>query len=101
MKDIIRWNRLNSKKHLQIGTELKIFIERVDELNVTALQKVIPDLNKSITYKVKKGDNLSLIAKKFNTSIEDIVRDNKIDIKKPLKIGKKLKIIVNILSSDE
>ena len=27
--------------------------------------------------------------------------DNKIDIKKPLKIGKKLKIIVNILSSDE
>jgi membrane-bound lytic murein transglycosylase D len=101
MKDIIRWNRLNSKKHLQIGTELKIFIERVDELNVTALQKVIPDLNKSITYKVKKGDNLSLIAKKFNTSIEDIVRDNKIDLKKPLKIGKKLKIIVNILSSDE
>ena len=46
-----------------------------------------------IEYKVKKGENLAAIAKKFKVSREDLARWNKIDKNKPLQAGETLIII--------
>lgn len=51
-----------------------------------------PDAPKHVTHTVKKGDNLSVIAHKYGTSVDSIARYNGLDAKKPLQIGKTLTI---------
>lgn len=48
--------------------------------------------SKTTYYTVKKGDSLSKIAKKYNTSVSKICKANGIKESKPLRIGQKLKI---------
>ena len=51
---------------------------------------------KKITYRVKSGDTLGKIAKKFKVSQKQIVQWNHIDPKKVLRKGQKLTIIVDV-----
>lgn len=44
------------------------------------------------TYTVQAGDNLTVIAKKFNTTIEDLVTLNKVRDKNLIYVGQVLKI---------
>lgn len=44
------------------------------------------------TYTVKKGDNLTKIAKKFKTTVDDLVKKNNIKDKNKIKVGQVLKI---------
>ncbi|HMK65406.1 MAG TPA: LysM peptidoglycan-binding domain-containing protein [Thermodesulfobacteriota bacterium] len=46
-----------------------------------------------IEYKVKKGDNLASIAKKYKVTREDLAKWNKIDKNKPLQAGEVLIVI--------
>ncbi|MBR1413482.1 MAG: LysM peptidoglycan-binding domain-containing protein [Bacilli bacterium] len=75
VNDIINTNNLKSNI-LSIGQELKI-----------------PSNNSSttITYTVKKGDSLYLIAKKYNTTVDNIKRKNNLTSNN-LSIGQVLKI---------
>lgn len=43
-------------------------------------------------YKIKKGDNLTKIAKKFNTTIDQLVLDNGIENKSKIRRGEILKV---------
>lgn len=43
-------------------------------------------------YVVEKGDSIELIGSKFGVNRKNIIRDNNIDIKKPLKIGQELRV---------
>ncbi len=52
-----------------------------------------------MTYRVKSGDNLSTIARKFKVRVKDLKLWNQLDSAKPLQIGQKLKIIVNVVNS--
>ena len=76
-----------------------IFISHINKLPLPG-NTLIPESNapieNTVTYIVKKGDNLSSIAKKFNTSVSNIVASNGI-IKNPNLIypGWSLKIITN------
>jgi len=64
--------------------------ESLENLNIAILFSPIPTAD-SFIYEVQKGDTLTRIAKKFNTTIELILRSN--NLKDPgLKIGRKLKI---------
>lgn len=49
---------------------------------------------KTITYKVKKGDTLSAIAKKYGTTYQKIAKDNGIENPNFIKVGQTLKIKV-------
>ncbi len=51
-----------------------------------------PPKPKAVYHTVKSGDNLSKIAKKYGTTIQAICKLNKIDAKKPLQQGKKLRV---------
>jgi LysM repeat protein len=62
-------------------------------------QKInIPENSVSINYTVKLGDTLSSIAKKHQTTSNDIAKTNKISNPRKLKPGQKLKIIKGLSS---
>jgi len=48
----------------------------------------------AIAYQVKKGDSLSSIAARHNISVAALLRANRIDPKKPLRIGQRLAVPV-------
>jgi N-acetylmuramoyl-L-alanine amidase CwlA len=48
------------------------------------------DYVETITYRVRFGDSLSKIAKKYNTTVEKLVKDNKIRNKHLIFVGQKL-----------
>ncbi len=50
--------------------------------------------NRPIVYKIKKGDNLSRISKKFNIPIKDICKSNRIKNRNNIKAGMLIKIPV-------
>lgn len=56
------------------------------------LSEVKQESTKSITYIVKKGDNLTKIAKKYNTTVAKLVSDNKIKNKNLIYVGQKIVI---------
>jgi len=69
------------------------------EKDLSKVTNVGIDINRKVTYRVKKGDNLSKIASKFKVSVANLRLWNKLDNKKPLQPGQKLKIIVNVINS--
>lgn len=53
-----------------------------------------PKKKEAIAYQVKKGDSLSSIAARHDISVAALLRANRIDPKKPLKIGQRLAVPV-------
>lgn len=51
-----------------------------------------------IEYIVKPGESLAIIALKFNSTVEDIVRENKIENPNDIQAGTKLRIPVNLVT---
>lgn len=52
-----------------------------------------PKKEKSVNHKVKKGETVSSISRKYNVTVEDIIRLNKLNKKKPIiKVGQTLKV---------
>ena len=81
---IIKDNSLSSSK-LSIGQNLKI--RKEDILECYGNEYSLP--SNDITYIVKKGDSLYQIAKKYNTSVDNIKKKNNL-ISNTLSIGQKL-----------
>ena len=78
---------------INVGQILKI---RTDEENIEIEECFGPDYNPpeettTVTYTVKKGDSLYSIAKKYNTSVDNIKKKNNLK-SNLLSIGQQLKI---------
>mgnify|MGYP000019866575 FL=1 len=100
INSIIKWNHLSRTKPLKVGKKLVIWRSSVAKSD--DLSKVINtgiDINRKVTYRIRSGDNLSTIAAKFKVSVSDLKLWNNLNDKKPLQIGQKLKIIVNVINS--
>ena len=85
---IIKDNSLNSSI-LTVGKTLKIRVPKDKLLECFGDDYIEKD--NSITYTVKKGDNLYSIAKKYNTSVDTIKKKNNLT-SNTLSIGQILKI---------
>lgn len=96
---IIKWNHLvNAVKGLQIGQELMIWqVQKTKASKLKNLTKVGINIKRTIKYRVRKGDSLSMIAHKFGVRVSQLRQWNNLPVNKPLKIGKKLKIIKPIV----
>jgi len=75
--DLLRWNKLKNADKIYVGQKLKVSGSKAP---------------KKRTYKVRSGDNLQKIAKKFNTSVSKIKKWNKLK-KDTIYVGQKLTII--------
>ena len=91
VEEIVKDNNLNSN-NLSIGQNLKI---RTTPNNGVIIEECFGEdytpPSSSITYVVKKGDSLYSIAKKYNTSVDNIKRKNNLT-SNSLSIGQVLKI---------
>ncbi len=101
VKNLIKWNQLSDVKAIPIGKELVLWLPNTAKhQDLKKIVDAVPHIDRQVTYRVKKGDNLSRIARKFDTTVAKIVKLNRLDIKQPLKIGQRLKISVNVLNAD-
>ena len=91
IKQIASWNKLSSKSVLQIGDKLNIW-PRSSSNKLPAAQRAIV---KKLTYKVRSGDNLSVIAHRFSVTVKDIQKWNQ-SLKKYLQPGQQLSLFVNV-----
>ena len=80
--------RLKSQEALtmELSTKIGKLEKRQTEVN-----KLSPTKEK-IQYKVKKGETLQSIAKKFKVSADDLARLNKLDKNRPVRVGDTLVI---------
>ncbi|MFT6984395.1 MAG: membrane-bound lytic murein transglycosylase D [Psychromonas sp.] len=88
--DIVRWNKLNEEKYIKPGQELRVYTEKA---------KQEKQVTRHITYKVRTGDSLGVIAEKFSVETADLVRWNELFDKKYIHPGQNLKVYVNVLKS--
>jgi membrane-bound lytic murein transglycosylase D len=92
---IMAYNDISSRKKMKAGQRLIIPVHKSNYSRIKPAQKSDNDKSHSngdITkYKVKKGDTLAFIAKRFNTSIDEIKRLNRIK-RKTLKPGQVIMI---------
>jgi membrane-bound lytic murein transglycosylase D len=93
---IAKWNKIAKSDILPIGKKLVLWVISAD--NLSSISNVGININRKINYTVKKGDNLSSIAKKFGVSVKHIMSLNNLK-NTIIKKGQKLKIIVNVINT--
>ena len=84
MSKLKQWNNLSRKSTIKVGQRLKL------RAPASAAKKA-----SSKFHVVRRGENLSLIAKKYRVSIREIAQANNMGRKSTLFAGKKLKIPAN------
>jgi membrane-bound lytic murein transglycosylase D len=91
VKDITKWNTINSTKPLQLGQKLTVW----------KVIKSAPDKNDThrMTYQVRAGDSLNRIASKFNVKLVDLVRWNELNKGEYIQPGQKLELYVAVQKS--
>ena len=89
VKQLASWNKLKTNAVLRLGQKLTVFKDEK-----AATQTVLVNTERTITYKVRKGDSLARIATKFNVSVNEIVKWNNLTGQKYLQPGQKLKLKV-------
>ena len=99
-KSIAKWNGFAPRDTLKLGQKLVIWQKP------TSKQSALPSSNnaenavmRNITYKVRQGDSFARIADKFNVRISDIERWNKLNRKKYLQPGQRLKLSVDVTNN--
>ena len=80
-ESIIKVNKLIDENYIFIGQNLKIVENLIPENN-----------NKAYYHEIKKGDNLTEIANKYNLSLSKLVEMNDIENQNILEVGTKLKL---------
>jgi len=87
---ILKVNKLLDENYIFIGQNLKI------------VENLIPEKNNSAYFhEVKKGENLTEIANKYNLSFSELVKINGIENQDILKVGTKLKLKEKIFMQNE
>ena len=90
VKALAKANKLSPKSTLRLGQKLKVAGNKVSTSAGQSTNKV-----KTISYKVKNGDSLSVIAQRHEVTVKQIVKWNNLNSKKYLKQGQTLKLVID------
>jgi membrane-bound lytic murein transglycosylase D len=88
VRAIMRVNNIRKKHFIRAGQKLKIPVGRTSGHTLYASVEPIPQNGK---YRIKKGDSLWLIAKRFNTNTKKLKRINNLKTTR-LQVGQVLKV---------
>lgn len=97
IKQLATWNDLSITAPLRVGQALKVG----EQMPIMAIAETPARSNmiRKIGYRVRTGDSLGKIAKKFNLSVNDIMDWNQIRRKQRLRRGQNLILYVDIRNS--
>jgi membrane-bound lytic murein transglycosylase D len=100
-KSIAKWNGFAPRDTLKLGQQLVIWQKSsTSSINSANLSNNAENaIMRNITYKVRRGDSFARIADKFNVSISDIERWNKLSRNKYLQPGQRLKLSVDVTNN--
>jgi membrane-bound lytic murein transglycosylase D len=88
VKQVSNWNKLDTVTPIRPGQKLVIY---KSSRGMSSSSPV-----KTVVYRVRSGDSLYLISKKFNVSINDLRRWNNLTKGKYLQPGQSLKLYVDV-----
>lgn len=91
VNNLARWNNMAPGDMLRLGQTLAIWVQATPQTPQTATQ-----VTRTVQYQVRSGDSLARIASRFQVSITDIERWNKISRERYLQPGQRLTLHVNI-----
>ncbi len=94
MRELAKWNGMAPTDPLHPGKKLVIWSKKASKTSVASNEK--RKIIRKVGYKVRRGDSLARIAGKFNVSVKEIVRWNKISKKKYLQPGQSLTLYVDV-----
>jgi N-acetylmuramoyl-L-alanine amidase len=89
MAALLKLNKMKLKDPLYSGRKLKVPAKPEEELEG---KTPAAGRTKTAAYRVKRGDTLEKIAKKHNTTLAALLKANKMKLKDPLYVGRKIKI---------
>lgn len=94
------WNGMSTQDTIRVGQNLLIV---TGDQRQTHLASASPDSKKAtrqvqrrVIYKVRKGDSLYGIARRFNVSIDDIKRWNQLRSERHLQAGQQLVLLLDV-----
>ena len=100
VNSLVKWNQLIPTAPLSIGKELVIWLQNKNKTELAKIANTGIDISRKIVYTVRSGDNLSVIASKYNVKVIDIRVWNNLDEDHVLQPGEKLSIIINVVNSN-
>ena len=103
MRELARWNGMGTSDLLYPGMKLLIFNTPITTVSMTAGQEQKPrhDVIRKVNYPVRRGESLSLIAIKFNLSVNNIKRWNKrLSGQKYLQPGDRITLFVDVTATE-
>ena len=100
VRQLAKWNGMAPRDTLKPGQKLVVWAKhKVSASSITAVNYQIPPqrrVTKRIGYRVRKGDSLARISSKFNVSIKQLRRWNKLEKGKYLQPGQRLTLYVDV-----
>ncbi len=91
MRELAAWNGMAPRDTLAVGQKLVVWTKEPVPGNAVNGGPI-----RKLTYIVRSGDSLYLIASRFRITVRDIVRWNNIDENKILRPGQKLTMYVDV-----
>ena len=88
VKQVSGWNKLDADRPIRPGQKLVIYKGGTGSSSSSRVRTVV--------YTVRNGDSLYRISKKFNVSINDLVRWNNLARERHLQPGQNLKLYVDV-----
>ena len=99
VRALAKWNGLAPRDTLKTGQKLVIWTKQ-GRLAKASRDSFSPHasglVTKKIGYRVRRGDSIALIARKFNIGMNDIIRWNGIKKEKYLQPGQRLTLYINV-----
>lgn len=90
VSQLASWNSIAPKDTIRPGQKLVIWVNRISE------KQDKTSVMRQISYKVRNGDSLARIAKKFSVSVSDLVRWNQLQGQKYIQPGQGLTLYVDV-----
>lgn len=84
---LIAWNDLPASGRIKPGQQLRLSVP-----GIGSASKKSGDSSGAVWYTVRRGDNLSRIAKNFQTTVQQLMSENNIKNPRALRVGSKLKV---------
>jgi LysM repeat protein len=98
IKDV-RLNVIQNGNNIDIKITIYVEITVENILNISSIEKIedtpidLKDISSINIYVVKPGDSIWKIAKKYKTSMENIIKTNKLENPDLINIGQKILVI--------